>query len=265
MGLNNRQRQILEIARSNGTVVIEELARHFDVTPQTIRRDINQLCEDHLLERHHGGAGIPIAAENIGYEIRQVAFSEEKQAIGRMVARDIPDRASLFINIGTTTEAVAQALRVRKGLKVITNNLNVAGLLGSHGDFEVIVTGGVVRHSDLAVIGASAVDMISQFKVDYAVIGISGIDLDGTLLDFDYREVRVAQAIMRNARRTFLAADHTKIGRNALVRLGHVSQLSAIYTDLEPPPPLSAILEKADVRVRIAPPLAPDSTDDTVF
>jgi len=259
MGLNARQRQILELARANGTVVIDELAERFEVTPQTIRRDINQLCEDHLLERHHGGAGLPLGAENIGYEIRQVAFSEEKRAIGAAVAQDIPDRASLFINIGTTTEAVARALAAREGLKVITNNLNVARLLGPRSDFEVIVAGGVVRPTDLAVIGASAVDMINQFKVDYAVIGISGIDPDGSLLDFDYREVRVAQAIMRNARQTFLVADHTKIGRNALVRLGHVSQLAAFYTDQEPAESLRATLARADVRLCVA---GPDYNSD---
>jgi len=255
MGLNTRQRKILELARTNGTVIIEELAQRFEVTPQTIRRDINQLCEDHLLERHHGGAGLPLGAENIGYEIRQVAFSEEKRAIGAAVAADIPDRSSLFINIGTTTEAVAQALAARQGLKIITNNLNVARMLGPREDFEVIIAGGVVRPSDLAVIGASAVDMINQFKVDYAVIGISGIDLDGTLLDFDYREVRVAQAIMRNARQTFLVADRTKFGRNALVRLGHATQLSAFYTDKMPPESLRAVLEQADVPLRIASPV----------
>jgi len=123
----------------------------------------------------------------------------------------------------------------------------------------VIVAGGVVRPTDLAVIGASAVDMINQFKVDYAVIGISGIDPDGSLLDFDYREVRVAQAIMRNARQTFLVADHTKIGRNALVRLGHVSQLAAFYTDQEPAESLRATLARADVRLCVA---GPDYNSD---
>lgn len=252
VSLNARQRKILGLARSSGTVEIEDLVRRFDVTPQTVRRDINQLCGHNLLERHHGGAALPGSVENIHYGIRRHAYSAEKKAIAEQVVEHIPDHASLFINVGTTMEAVALALSKRRGLKVITNNLNVAVALTDSTDFEVIVAGGLVRRSDKAVIGASAVDMIEQFKVDIAVIGISGIDLDGALLDFDYREVRVAQAIIRNARRVFLAADHTKFGRGAMVRMGHLSQIHALFTDRPPPRPLAEIMKQAGLSLHLA-------------
>src|SRR3546814_13540180 len=96
---------------------------------------------------------------------------------------DLPDNASLFINIGTTTEQVANALVDHKGLRVITNNLNVANILGGKPDFEVIVAGGVVRSRDRGIVGEASIDTIQQFKVDFGIIGISGIDDDGTLLD----------------------------------------------------------------------------------
>ncbi len=233
--LNRRQQAMIELVRRQGFVSVEALAQHFDVTAQTIRRDINALCRDGLLRRYHGGAGLPSSVENLAYTARQVMCLEEKQRIARAVAEQIPEQASLFITLGTTTEEVAKALMGHQGLRVITNNLNVATILSGNSGFEVIVAGGVVRRRDRGITGEATIDFINQFKVDFGVIGISGIDQDGTLLDFDYREVRVQQAIIANSRTVFLAADHTKFGRNAMVRLGELSQVHTLFTDAEPP------------------------------
>jgi len=124
-------------------------------------------------------------------------------------------------------------------------------------DFEVIVAGGVVRARDRGIVGEATLDLIAQFKVDFGVIGISGIDADGTLFDFDYREVRVARAIMEHSRKVYLAADHSKFGRNALVRLAHIGELDALFTDRPPPDAIREALEAAGGRVFIAEPQAP--------
>ena len=247
-----RQTQILELAHRQGFVSIEALAQRFSVTPQTIRRDINALCDSSQLQRYHGGAGLPSSVENIAYSARQVLFPEQKRRIAEAAARQIPDQASLFINIGTTTEEVAKALMDHRSLRVITNNLNVANILSGNPEFEVIVAGGLVRSRDRGIVGAAAVDLIRQFLVDIAIIGISGIAEDGTLLDFDYREVRVAQAIMENARQVFLVADHSKFGRKPLVRLGHIAQLDALITDEPPPKAIQALLQTAGVALHVA-------------
>ena len=248
-----RQDQILELVRRRGFVSIDDLAQRFSVTTQTVRRDINELCDEGLLRRYHGGAGLPSSVENLAYSTRQVLCLDEKVRIARALARHIPDQASLYINIGTTTEEVAKALLDHAGLRVITNNLNVANILAGKPDFEVIVTGGVVRSRDRGIVGEASIDTIQQFKVDFGIIGISGIDEDGTLLDFDYREVRAAQAIIRNSRRVFLATDHTKFGRNAMVRLGHVDEIDALFSDRVPPKPMMEILAAAEVELHIAP------------
>jgi DeoR family glycerol-3-phosphate regulon repressor len=173
------------------------------VTPQTIRRDINALSAGAVLRRYHGGAGLPSSVENLAYPTRQVLCLEEKRRIARLVAAHVPDEASLFVNIGTTTEEVAKALLDHhRGLRVITNNLNVAAMLAGKADFQVTVAGGVVRSRDRGIVGEATVDLIRQFRVDFGIIGISGVDLDGTLLDFDYQEVRVAQAIIASSRRS---------------------------------------------------------------
>ena len=109
MNLSPRHRDILELARQKGYLSTEELTRDFKVTTQTIRRDINELCGLGLLRRYHGGAGLASSIENVDYSARQVLKHEEKLRIAQMVAQEIPDNASLFINIGTTTEEVAKA------------------------------------------------------------------------------------------------------------------------------------------------------------
>ncbi len=248
--LSPRHLEIIEMAKRNGFLATEELSRTLKVTVQTIRRDINELCEKGYLRRYHGGAGLASSTENVDYSMRQVLNHDAKIEIARMAAAFIPDNASLFINIGTTTEEVAKALSGHRKLRVITNNLNVATLLCGNDDFEVIVAGGVVRE-DRGVIGESTIDFVKQFKVDYGVIGISGIDTDGTLLDFDYSEVRVAQAIMENARRVLLVADHTKFGSTPMVRLGHISEVDVLFTDRIPPKAIQEVLEKANVALHV--------------
>jgi DeoR/GlpR family transcriptional regulator of sugar metabolism len=172
------------MVQAQGFVTIETLAQTFSVTPQTIRRDINTLSEKGHLCRYHGGAARPTSTENVAYNERKVLCFREKQKIAHLLAQQIPDNASLFINIGTTTEAIAHALCNHKRLRVITNNLNVASIMSANEKFEVIVAGGLVRHRDQGIIGEATIDFISQFKVDVGIIGISGIDIDGTLLDF---------------------------------------------------------------------------------
>jgi DeoR family glycerol-3-phosphate regulon repressor len=128
----------------------------------------------------------------------------------------------------------------------------VATILRGNENIETLVAGGVVRHRDCGIVGESAIDFIRQFKVDYGIIGISGIDLDGTLLDYDYREVRAAQAIIENSRTVFLVADHSKFGRNAMVRMGTLEDIDALFTDVAPPQPLTEELERAGVELFVA-------------
>ncbi len=230
-----------------GFASIDALAGQFDVTPQTIRRDINRLCSSKLLQRHHGGASRTSSVENVDYNTRQTILNQEKKRIAELVAQQIPDRASMFINLGTTTEEVAKALAQHKKLKVITNNLNVALSMSRNEDCDVIVAGGMVRHRDQGITGEATVEFIRQFKVDYGIIGVSGIDEDGTLMDYDYHEVRVAREIINNSRSVFLVTDHTKFTRNAMVRIADLSEIDAIFTDKNPPVNFKELLKNKEV------------------
>ena len=250
--INFRQHEILTIAREAGKVTVEELAQRFEVTPQTIRKDLNDLCDQRLLTRTHGGALLSSGVENVAYEARRQLAAGEKQRIGVLAASLIPNDCSLFINIGTTTEEVARALLNHEGLLVITNNIHVATILMPSPRIEVILAGGLLRRTDGGIVGEQAVDFIRQFKVDYAVIGVSAIDDDGALLDFDYREVRAAQAIIANARSVILVSDAMKFARSAPVRIGHIAEADTFVTDQPPPETIADICRHNGVRVEVA-------------
>ena len=250
--LSERQQAIMKLVEQEGFQAIEALAQTFRMTPQTIRRDINELCVHGLLRRYHGGAGLASSVENAAYSARQVLCLEEKRRIATLAARHVPDHASVFINIGTTTEEVARALADRSGMRIITNNLNVAWMLRGRDNVEVIIAGGVVRQRDGGITSEATIDFIRQFKVDFGIIGISGIDADGSLLDFDYHEIRVSQAIVENSRNVFLVADHTKFGRNALVRMGSISLIDDAFTDTAPPREYARMMREQGVRLHVA-------------
>lgn len=247
MQLIPRHGEILALIRRQGRVEVDDLVRRFGVSAQTIRKDLEVLAIQHHVRRFHGGAMLPSGVDNLEYEKRRLIASDAKEAIGRAAAALIPDNSSLFLNVGTTTEAVSRHLATRRKLMIIADNVNVANRLRVFPQFEVIIAGGVVRTSDGAIVGEAAVDFVRNFKVDFAVIGVSAIDPDGSLLDFDFREVKVVQAIMRNARNVILTADSSKFERTAPVRIAHLSQVQTFVTDRCTSTAVRAICEQSQV------------------
>lgn len=240
MALSFRQSEILELARAEGRVVVEELAQRFDVTLQTIRRDLSELADSGHLDRVHGGAVPRTGVSNLGYEQRRRMNEAAKAAIARACAAEIPENCSIIMNLGTTTEAVARELLNHRNITVVTNNMNVANTLVANPGCEIMVAGGALRRSDGGLVGELTTQFFEQFKVDYAIIGVSALDPDGDLLDFDLAEVRVSKAIIRQARKVFLVCDHSKLDRSAPVRLASLGELTAVFTDQ----PLPAELQR---------------------
>lgn len=214
-----------------GFVATEAMVTEFDVTPQTIRRDLNELSEHGLLSRFHGGAGQVKSAENPPYKDRLQTGVEAKRKIAAATAALIPNGASIFLSTGTTIEAIAEALLGHEKLHVFTNNLHVARILTQNESFQIIVSCGQVRHSDGGIIGSSSDDFIGDFRMDIGIVGISGIDEDGSLLEYDPQEVKTAKTILRNSQKVIMVADRHKFGRRAMNRVGHVRELDVIITD----------------------------------
>lgn len=248
-GVAARHRVILELARHTGNVSVDALADQLGVTPQTIRKDLNVLARRSMLARVHGGAVITSGVDNLGYDERRHIAAGSKDAIGAAAAALVPNGASLFINIGSTTEAIARHLTGHRDLMVITNNLNVVDILAGSPSIEVIAAGGKVRPGDRAVVGALAMDFIRNFRVDYALIGASAIEPDGTFLDFDVDEVRVSQTIIRHARQVILSLDSSKLGRPAPAKIGDLADIDFLVTDAIGDARLAEACRMADVRI----------------
>ncbi len=247
--LSERQTTILDLVRERGYVATDQLVSRFGVTSQTIRRDINSLSDLELVQRFHGGAG------RIGtdqpYQARQKEGLQAKQQIGRLAAREIPDGASLFLNIGTTIEMLANELVDRHDLRIVTNNLTIANVMRENQGSEVMIAGGTVRQ-DGGVVGEAATAFLEQFRFDIAVVGISAIDEDGSLLDYDHQEIRSAQAVIRNSHRVFLLADQSKFGRRAMMKVGSLYDVDHLFTDHLPGPAFLPAIVDAKLELHVA-------------
>ena len=252
MRLKKRQTEILKIISLEKSVKVDELASTYQVTEQSIRRDLNEICSRGLAIRTHGGARIVNSISNIEYDKRRLVSSEAKDNIGKLAAELIPNNCSLMLNIGTTTEQVARSLFSHKNLVVISNNVNITNTLIGSNPKELILAGGAIRLSDGAIVGDSTVDFISNYKADFAVIGASALDEDGSILDFDPREVAVAKSILENSRKKILVCDSSKFKINAPHRISNICNIDIFVTDTKPPKHFRDLANKNNTEIKIA-------------
>ena len=248
---NPRHDTLLKEVNEKGYVSVEELTELLDVSAQTIRRDIKKLSEQKLLIRHHGGAARNSSVVNLDYSVRQVSETEQKEAIAKAVVDQIPDNCSVFLTIGTTTESIARHLLQRNGLQVITNSLRVANILYSKPDFNVMVPGGKLRSTNGGILGSTALEFVNHFRVDFLIASCGSIDTDGTLLDYEFNEVIMVQSMMKTARKVFLAADATKFNTTATIEVGHLRNITALFTDDSPPADIRMQLEQHAVELYV--------------
>lgn len=245
MSLTRRQADISELLREESRLSVDYLAEKFDVTTQTIRRDLNALCDLGLARRRHGGVELLSGDGNLAYGSRQVLNRRGKMQIAKTVAKHIPNKSSLSFGIGTTPEFVASELLQHKKLRIFTNSLRVAQISSSNEAFEVTVSGGRVRNQDLDILGSAVESFFESYKTDIGIFGVAGIDPDGSLLDFYDEEVWARNFIRANCRESYLVVDHQKFGRSAHVRGGRIQDVSKIFCDQQPPLEICRLLEKA--------------------
>ena len=251
-GMIARHEGILSLLRRRGFVSIGGLAESFRVSEQTVRRDLKALEHQGLVTRYHGGAGLPPGPSDLSYENRKISFAAEKKRIAGMVAAQIPEEATVFIDIGTTMEAIADALLEHRSLTVITNHLTVAMTLSRHPKFQILLAGGILRHNDHATTGEATRVFLERFRVGYGIFGVGAINTEGELLDYNYRDIDVSTMAMRIARRKYIAMDHSKFEADAVVHIGSVADVDAIFTDRLPPADIEAIIRRHGVAIHVA-------------
>lgn len=250
-----RQSRLLALVRARGFAPLEVLADELGVSAQTVRRDVTRLTELKLLQRFHGGAGLPAeAAVRPGWVDKHGVATAAKRAIGEAAADAVPRGASVFLDVGTTVEAAAEALARRGGpLRIVTASLRGALALAGIDGVEVLVPGGVLRGADGSLAGGAALAGLDALRVDVAMIGCSGFDAeDGAPMDWDVEKVAVKRAMLARARRSLLLADASKFARMPLIRIGAANACAALITDAPPPPMLAACFEAAGLQVMLA-------------
>jgi DeoR family glycerol-3-phosphate regulon repressor len=232
--LDRRRDRIVSLVKSCGFMAVEELARRFNVSVQTIRADLRDLQEQGRIFRRHGLAGPAMDPDNSSYESREVWNRDGKRALAAKVAELIPEGCTVAIGTGTTAELAAQSLSAHRNLTVLTNNLHVVLAMQSAPGVTLRLSGGTIRIRDLDVIGADSMDFFGGYRADYGILSIGGMSPDGDLLDFNMEEVRARRAVMQCCDQSILLVDEKKIGRKALCRDGHASDFDAVILNAPP-------------------------------
>ncbi len=229
-----RQSEILTLLETEGAVSIAELADRFDVSDETVRRDVRQLELLGHVQKVHGGVRLPENIFESPWRQRQYEQSEAKRAIGRACAALIPDGARLTIESSTTAFWVARAMRSQRNLSVITNGVEIARELCGRNNNRIYVAGGEMSNGTMSTLGPPAIEYIAQFTPDIAIIGASALDPDRGLCDFHVQEAEIARAILDTAARVILIADSSKFGRRALVQVCDIERIDVLVSDQKP-------------------------------
>lgn len=250
--MSKYDRAVLNAVASHGSITVAELARLLDVSDQTIRRIVKPLVESSKVRKVHGAiVGVRDPMEP-PFLARMNEHRREKTAIARAVAERICDGELLAIDTGSTSGFVAQALRVRSELTIVTNSAFVASTLAMIKGNRVFMAGTQLRDHDGAAFDKSAFDVISAFRVDHAILSVSEIDPARGLLVQEQCEADIAAAMAAVTDHCILAVDHTKFGdtgRRPCVRLGTLSAGTTLVTDRQPDPRFSDLLEGFEIHI----------------
>ncbi len=251
-----RQQAIAEQVRANGRASVAALATRFEVTSETVRRDLAALERAGHLQRVHGGAvraGVMRVIGERGIDERQVTQTDEKAAIGRAAIRFLPpDGGSVFFDAGTTTFQAASALPTDRRLTLITNSLPIAGLLANHNSAILHAIGGRVRGLTQATVGAETVAALERLRVSTAFVGANGISEAHGLSTPDPDEAAVKAAMVRVAQRVVVLADSSKMNREDLSGFADLDDVDVLITDSGVDPGFSAALSARGIDVVIA-------------
>jgi DeoR family glycerol-3-phosphate regulon repressor len=250
--LSARQERIVEILRATPAISTAELAQRLTVSGETVRRDLQVLAGDGIVQKFHGGVSLHRDVQESPFQMRLRSNVAAKRRLAQQVAALLPDGASLVLDNSSTACFVAQALAARRGLTVATPSLGVARALVAHGDrHTVMVPGGTLRSSDMTLTGASALRFAAQLHPDYLVVSVAALSARGGCLDFDPFEVEFKQAVQPQTICVVVVADASKFEAPGLIASLPWSHVHLLVTDQPLPTDLAAAT--STLRVVVAP------------
>lgn len=249
---SRRHGDIIRLLQQDGTVSIADLARRLGVSLETVRRDIRPLTASGAVVKMHGAVALPSVVGEAPFEKRMRENSAAKKAIATAMASTIRDGDSIMLDTGTTTSYLARELLGHRRLTVVTNSSDIARTLSTVNDNRVYMAGGELRSDNGAAFGVSAIEFISHFSVGHAVITTGAVDAAIGVMDYDLEEAEFARAVVSRGKRAVVVTDHSKFGRQGLVRVCAFDALTDFFTDRAPPRDISAALKAAGVKVTLA-------------
>lgn len=249
-----RQSKILDILKTEKKVLVPQLCEIFDVSPVTIRNDLNAMQAKGLLKRTHGGA---ILESKTGYEEniqeKMTINTESKQLIAELAAEFVSDGDVIAMDTGTTTLALATKLLGKKNLTVVTNDLNIARFFDTNGDsVTVVVLGGVLRKKHSCTLGAEATDMLESMKVDVSFIAANGLTAEFGISTPDMGHADVKRKLISAGSQSILLCDSSKIGRNVFVKVADASDIDILVTDIGADNAELSKLAETGIEIKIA-------------
>ena len=249
---SKRHGEILRLLNEEGTITIASLAERLGVSLETVRRDVKPLADDGSVLKMHGAVGLASMVGEAPFERRMRENAEAKRLIARMVAATIRDGESVMLDTGTTTSFLARELLGHRRLTVVTNSSDIARTLATVNGNKVYMAGGELRSDSGAAFGISAIEFVSRFSVDHAVISIGAVDAVAGLTDYALDEAEFARMVLSRGQRSLVITDHTKFGRQGLVRVCGFEAFAELATDQPPPRDIAAALSQAGARLSIA-------------
>ena len=242
---------ILEQLGGNGSASVEELAKLLEVSGATVRRDLRQLADQHLLVRTHGGAAVQAVSYELPIRYRSGRRSEQKRRIGEAAAELVADRGVAGITGGTTTTETARALASRADLTIVTNALNIAAELAVRPNLRLVVTGGIARSASFELVGPVAEQTLAGYNLDVAFVGVDGINGAAGCTTHDDVEARTNAILVRQARRCVVVADSSKLGKVAFAQICPTDAVDVLITDSDASEDQLAPLRDAGLEIRI--------------
>jgi len=247
-----RREDITLLVLERGSISVEALADTLNVSTQTIRRDVDALCEGDMMHRVHGRIELSEEYLNTPFDQRAGTNLPGKRAIGEAAARLIPDGSSIFISIGSTPLSVAQALRRCKELTIITNNLSAAMALSEEKSNRIILPGGELRLPDRDILGIEVLDFFGRHRAEFGIFGAAGVAEDGGLLEFHTAEVSAREKICENSKKSILVVDCSKFGRLAPALGGNIIDVDTVILDRRPESTFTPLVDQIGDRLILA-------------
>ena len=245
-----RRGEILQKLMMDGKVVVNELAEKYEVTEETIRRDLEKLESEGYAKKTYGGA---VRNDNmtseLPYTVRKQTNVSGKKYIAEIIGSLISDGDSLLLDSSTTALFTVKSIFNKSNITLVTNSVEILLDLPQGHDWNIVSTGGMYRSESMAFFGAAAEDVVSKYFADYAVLSCKGIDLEKGITDTRETFANLKKFFIKSAKKVILAVDHTKFNKISFVRLGDLDDIDIIVTDVEPDEKWKKLIEEKGIEL----------------